>query len=64
MEHRRKCTITFVDKDIPDDSIDITRVHISDGALHLFHKNGPGAFEEHAGSYPLSSILRWKMNEL
>lgn len=57
-------TIAYIAGNGPPEQVTATRQHIADGVLHLFYKSGPGLFDEqHAGSWPLSSIRSWKRVE-
>lgn len=45
----------------PPEKVVATRGVISDGVLHLFYRSGPGVAEEdHVGTWPLTSIRKWK----
>ncbi len=45
-------------------TVNATRQYIAEGVLHLFYRSGPGVpYEEHAGSWPLTSILSWRRVE-
>lgn len=53
-------TVTITYHDGATEEVKISRQHTADGVLHLFMQTGEMAAEEHVGSWPLTSIRKWR----
>lgn len=56
------CEITYLDGSTQIIK-NVTNLRLYENCLHLSQRSSFGLFEEHLGSWPLTSIRKWKKHE-